>query len=207
MKAKFHLLFPALLCVGLLSLATFMPALAAHVLQTAPPVDPFSRILEIVLNICVNLGALAGVAALLPACVSLLKLIPGLVKDGSSGVWYAGLSLLAIVVLTACQIFKPALALEVLDTYAAKIAMVLTIIGGYLAVLLPGPTIYKLYKTLGLPLIGKSFSKTKALKAQGMVEYALILVLVAVVVIAAVTIMGPLIGNVFSTINASLQLP
>jgi pilus assembly protein Flp/PilA len=41
-------------------------------------------------------------------------------------------------------------------------------------------------------------------KGQGMVEYALILVLVAVVVIAAVTIMGPLIGKVFSTINASL---
>lgn len=41
-------------------------------------------------------------------------------------------------------------------------------------------------------------------KGQGMVEYALILVLVAVVVIAAVTIMGPLVGKVFSTINASL---
>ncbi len=41
-------------------------------------------------------------------------------------------------------------------------------------------------------------------KGQGMVEYALILVLVAVVVIAALTIMGPLIRNVFSTINSSL---
>jgi pilus assembly protein Flp/PilA len=41
-------------------------------------------------------------------------------------------------------------------------------------------------------------------KGQGMVEYALILVLVAVVVIAAVTIMGPLVGKVFSTVNNSL---
>ena len=41
-------------------------------------------------------------------------------------------------------------------------------------------------------------------RGQGMVEYALILVLVAVVVIAALTFMGPLIGNIFSTINASL---
>ena len=41
-------------------------------------------------------------------------------------------------------------------------------------------------------------------KDQGMVEYALILVLVAVVVIAALTIMGPLVRNVFSTINSSL---
>ena len=44
-------------------------------------------------------------------------------------------------------------------------------------------------------------------RGQGMVEYALILVLVAVVVIAAVTIMGPLVGAVFSTINASLGAP
>ena len=41
-------------------------------------------------------------------------------------------------------------------------------------------------------------------RGQGMVEYALILVLVAVVVIAALTFMGPSIGNIFSTINASL---
>ena len=42
-------------------------------------------------------------------------------------------------------------------------------------------------------------------RGQGMVEYALILVLIAVVVIVALTIMGPLIGAVFSTINASLE--
>ena len=41
-------------------------------------------------------------------------------------------------------------------------------------------------------------------RGQGMVEYALILVLVAVVVIAALTLMGPLVKNIFSTINASL---
>jgi len=41
-------------------------------------------------------------------------------------------------------------------------------------------------------------------RGQGMVEYALILVLVAVIVIAALTVMGPLVRNVFSTINASL---
>jgi pilus assembly protein Flp/PilA len=41
-------------------------------------------------------------------------------------------------------------------------------------------------------------------RGQGMVEYALILVLVAIVVIAALTLMGPLVRNIFSTINASL---
>jgi Flp pilus assembly pilin Flp len=39
---------------------------------------------------------------------------------------------------------------------------------------------------------------------QGMVEYAFILILVVVVVILAVTIMGPLVGKMFSSVNAQL---
>lgn len=41
-------------------------------------------------------------------------------------------------------------------------------------------------------------------KGQGLVEYALILVLVAIVVIAVLMLLGPIIGNVFSKINTSL---
>lgn len=37
-------------------------------------------------------------------------------------------------------------------------------------------------------------------RGQGLVEYALILVLVAVVVIAILSLLGPAIGNVFSQI-------
>jgi len=42
-------------------------------------------------------------------------------------------------------------------------------------------------------------------KGQGLVEYALILVLVAIVVIAVLMLLGPIIGNVFSSINNSLS--
>jgi pilus assembly protein Flp/PilA len=42
-------------------------------------------------------------------------------------------------------------------------------------------------------------------KGQGLVEYALILVLVAIVVIAALLVLGPVIGNSFSTVNGSLN--
>lgn len=41
-------------------------------------------------------------------------------------------------------------------------------------------------------------------KGQGLVEYALILVLVAIVVFAALLILGPVIGNSFSTLNNSV---
>ena len=41
-------------------------------------------------------------------------------------------------------------------------------------------------------------------KGQGLVEYALILVLVAVVVIVILALIGPAVGNVFSTIVSSI---
>ncbi len=41
-------------------------------------------------------------------------------------------------------------------------------------------------------------------EGQGLVEYALILVLIAVVVIAILTILGPAVANVFSTIVAAI---
>ena len=41
-------------------------------------------------------------------------------------------------------------------------------------------------------------------EGQGLVEYALILVLVAIVVIAILLLVGPAVGNVFSTIVDAL---
>ena len=43
------------------------------------------------------------------------------------------------------------------------------------------------------------------LKGQGLVEYALILVLVAVVVIVVLSLLGPAIGNVFSIMVRALE--
>ncbi len=42
-------------------------------------------------------------------------------------------------------------------------------------------------------------------QGQGLAEYALIIALVAIIVFAALMILGPIIGNTFSTINQSLQ--
>jgi len=41
-------------------------------------------------------------------------------------------------------------------------------------------------------------------KGQGLVEYAIIVVFVAIVVIAIMRLVGPKVGNIFSTINSSL---
>ncbi len=45
---------------------------------------------------------------------------------------------------------------------------------------------------------------TRDEKGQGLVEYALILVLVAVVVIVILALLGPAIGNIFSNIVTSI---
>ena len=45
----------------------------------------------------------------------------------------------------------------------------------------------------------------RAASGQGLVEYALILVLIALVVVVVMMLLGPVIGNVFSKINCSLQ--
>lgn len=42
-------------------------------------------------------------------------------------------------------------------------------------------------------------------EGQGLVEYALILVLVAVVVIVILSVLGPQVGQVFSQINSKLS--
>jgi pilus assembly protein Flp/PilA len=41
-------------------------------------------------------------------------------------------------------------------------------------------------------------------RGQGLIEYAIILTLVAVLVVAVVRVMGPRIGETYSTINSSL---
>jgi len=44
----------------------------------------------------------------------------------------------------------------------------------------------------------------KLMRGQGMLEYALIIALVAVVVIAALVLLGPQIASIFSNVNNNL---
>ncbi len=57
-----------------------------------------------------------------------------------------------------------------------------------------------------MPEIMRRLSRYRpAEKGQGLVEYALILVLVAVVVIVILSLLGPQIGDIFGRINCELQ--
>lgn len=52
--------------------------------------------------------------------------------------------------------------------------------------------------------MGTLFSRKKTQRGQGLVEYALIIALVAIIVIAILIVLGPQIGQIFSTITAGL---
>jgi pilus assembly protein Flp/PilA len=43
-------------------------------------------------------------------------------------------------------------------------------------------------------------------ESQGLVEYAIILALIAIIILAVMHLAGPVIGNVFSSIISSIQM-
>jgi pilus assembly protein Flp/PilA len=49
--------------------------------------------------------------------------------------------------------------------------------------------------------------KYSATKGQGLVEYTMILALLAIVVILVLSLLGPAVGNVFSSVSSGLQSP
>ena len=53
-------------------------------------------------------------------------------------------------------------------------------------------------------LLAAGLRALRSLRGQGLVEYAFLLVLVAIVVLAALLLLGPAIGNSFSTVNQSV---
>ena len=56
----------------------------------------------------------------------------------------------------------------------------------------------------GQKVFSAMFISTGKEKGQGLVEYALILVLVAIVVIVILSVLGPVIGDVFSNIVSNI---
>lgn len=63
---------------------------------------------------------------------------------------------------------------------------------------------YVIIDALLFPYLHSGEDKSEGESGQGLVEYALILVLVAVVVIGALAILGPQIGGAFSDLNEAI---
>lgn len=63
---------------------------------------------------------------------------------------------------------------------------------------------YQMLDRLALLLHGMSVPALRRARGQGLVEYALIIALVAIVVVAALLILGPKIASTFTSISSNL---
>jgi pilus assembly protein Flp/PilA len=166
-------------------------------------------VLPIILQVVEVFVSLVGVAMLISAVVNLLKLTE-IVTDGTAPNWTAALNLVAFVIIVAWRLLQPSAEIAAIDGYFKSVAVIVGFVITYLVQIKSSTFAHNVLKTVPAFRwnIGYSFKAQKIIsntfKGQGMVEYALILVLVAVVVIAALSIMGPLVANIFETINASL---
>jgi uncharacterized membrane protein len=115
-------------------------------------------VLSVLVTITLGFASLVGVSKLVAALINLLKVI-GLVKDSTADKWAAGLNLASFIALCLFGVFKPALAMEVLDGYAGQIAMILLFVLGFITQIVGSKSAHDALSDAGVPLIGKSFSK------------------------------------------------
>lgn len=118
-----------------------------------------------ILTILVQFGELVGVAALLAVIINVFKYF-GLVKDGTSGTWFAALSLISMAVLVAMHFFAPTVGIEFLDAQAKVLAEILTIVLGYLVQLKTGSGTAGLLKQMKIPVVGSSSTESTLLKSK-----------------------------------------
>lgn len=144
--------FVMLLIVALTSFAmlAFRP-----MLQVEPPVTV--TILDIILKIVAGFATLAGVSALVAVLVQIMKLM-GIAKDDTAAKWAAGFNLFAFIVLVAFGVFQPQIALEVLDGYAAQIAVIALFVLGFVTQMTVSKPTYNAFRAASVPLLGKSNS-------------------------------------------------
>ncbi len=146
--------FSVIILVGILLFISAIPAAASG--GQAPEIPPnlWSWIVNLVL---VQWPSLVGVAALIAMLIDIGK-SAGWLQDGVAPKWSAGLNLLGMVALIAFKIFKPMLAIEIIDAQAGIIASVLLVVSGYVLMIITSRQTHQ--SLAGVPFIGKSFSLT-----------------------------------------------
>jgi hypothetical protein len=120
--------------------------------------NEFERILGSIVVLVVGFAALGGFSKLTAAVISLLKLT-GLVRDGTSSQWAAGINLMFFVGLVAFRVFRPDTTLELLDGYAGQIAQIAVFVLGFMVQMAGSKPTYDQLKAAGVPLLGKSLTK------------------------------------------------
>ncbi|MGA2490208.1 MAG: hypothetical protein ABSF99_08480 [Anaerolineales bacterium] len=156
MKVKKMFVFIAILVIAMLA---FVPiTVQAHGMGDLP--IP-TNVLTEAITIALGFASLFGISALIAALINLLKTIK-VVTDGTSAYWSAGLNLAAFIGLVAFRVFRPDLALDILNGYAGQIATVILFILGFIVQIIGSASTHLQLKAASVPLLGTSFSKIKS---------------------------------------------
>jgi hypothetical protein len=110
-------------------------------------------------DLILQFGTLAGVAALVASLVSIAKSF-GL-PDGSAPKLSAGLSLVAFLALVALKFFAPDVDVAELDAQAADLAVAALYVLGFVVQIGLPAKFYEMFKSAGVPVLGKSLSEPK----------------------------------------------
>jgi hypothetical protein len=114
-------------------------------------------ITDVIMLVLGKWEAFLGVVALITILVNVLKWA-GVVKDGTASVWSMVLNGIGMVTFIVVKIVKPDTDLMILDTNMSLIAQVLSLLFTYVLQLGGSKLVHFILK--GLPVIGKSFSKS-----------------------------------------------
>jgi hypothetical protein len=142
------------LLLVVLAMLAFLPM---SVLAQSPTPVVAPDVLNVVMKLMLGFASLAGVSALIAALINLLKVVH-VVKDGTSAQWSAGLNLAAFIALVLFGVFRPGLAMDILDGYAGQIAMVILFVLGFIVQITGSAIAHAKLSAANVPLIGKSFS-------------------------------------------------
>lgn len=112
----------------------------------------FGSVLDIIIKITLGFASLAGVSALVAVLVQILKLV-GVAKDDTAGKWAAGFNLVAFLALVYFGVFQPQIAIEILDGYAAQIAVIALFVLGFVTQMTVSKPTYSAFKGANVPLL------------------------------------------------------
>jgi hypothetical protein len=110
--------------------------------------------MDIVSQIVAIIASLASLGGLISVIVNILKRV-GVIKDGTSDMWYQGINLVVFIAVAIVYFLKTPVDWGNIDGYLKLLGTVL----GFVIQMLGGQVTYTVIK--GTPLIGFSFEKAK----------------------------------------------
>jgi hypothetical protein len=109
------------------------------------------------ISIAVWFGGNAAIASLVAVLVDLLKRIPGLVADGTSGQWAAGLNLAALAGFSYYFV-QSGVTFDVVNAQLENVLKLSGLILAYVLQLQTSPAVHQIGSFSALPLLGYSLS-------------------------------------------------